>query len=51
VWKGRTKTATVIIGAEGTIKKVFDKKLQLLPDHPLVIDVQKITLVSKCTHS
>ena len=50
VWKARTKIVSVITGALGTIKKVFDQNLQLLPDHRSAIELQKITLMST-THS
>jgi hypothetical protein len=46
MWKGRTKTAPVILGAQGTIAKVLDKKLQLLPDHTSAMKEQNITLIS-----
>jgi hypothetical protein len=34
MWKVRTNTASVIIGALGTIRKGLDQNLQLLPGHP-----------------
>jgi hypothetical protein len=46
MWKMRTKTVQFIIGASGTIKKELDQNLQLLPDHPSAIKIQKITLMS-----
>jgi hypothetical protein len=46
MWKVRTNTVTVIIGALGTIGKELDQKLQLLPGHPSSIEVQKLTLIS-----
>jgi len=44
MWKVRTKI--VPIGALGTIKKGLDQNLKLLPGHPSVIELQKITLIS-----
>ena len=35
-----------IIGALRTIKKGIDQNLQLLPGHPLVTELQKVTLMS-----
>jgi hypothetical protein len=46
MWKVRTKIVPVIIGALETIKEGLDRNLQLLPGHPLAIELQKITLVS-----
>jgi len=46
MWKVRTKIVPVIIGALEIIKKGLDQNLQLLPGHPLAIELQKITLVS-----
>ena len=46
MWKVRIKIVPVIIGALETIKKRLDQNLQLLPGHPLAIELQKITLVS-----
>ena len=46
MWKVRAKIVPVVIGALGTIKKGMDQKLQLLPDHPSAIELQKITLMS-----
>jgi hypothetical protein len=45
MWKVRTKLEPVIIGTLGTIKKGLDQKLQLIPGHSWVIEVQ-ITLMS-----
>jgi len=50
MWKVRTKIAPVIIAALRTIKKGLDQNLQLLPAHPLATELQKVTLMSKCTH-
>jgi hypothetical protein len=44
------KIVPVTLGALGTIKKVFDQNLQLLPDHRSAIELQKTTLMST-THS
>ena len=46
MWKVRTKIVSVIIGALGTIKKGLDQNLQLLPSHPSVTELQKVTLMS-----
>jgi hypothetical protein len=46
VWKVRTKIMPVITGALGTIKKVLDQNIQLLPGHLLAIVLQTITLMS-----
>jgi len=46
MWKVRAKIVPVVIGALGTIKKGMDQKLQLLPDHPSAIELQKITLMN-----
>jgi len=46
MWKVRTKTVPVIIGALQTIKKGSVQNLQLLPGHPSVIELQKVTLMS-----
>ena len=46
MWKVRTKTVPVIIGASGTIKKGFDQNLQLLPGHLLAVGPQKVTLIN-----
>ena len=43
----RAKIVPIINGALDTIKKELDQKLQLLPCHPLAIELQKITLM--CT--
>ena len=42
----RTKIVPVVTGALGTIKTGLDQNVQLLPGHPLVIELQKITLMS-----
>jgi len=49
MWKVRTNTASVIIGALGTIRKGLDQNLQLLPGHPSAKDLQ-ITLM-RTAHS
>jgi hypothetical protein len=48
--KSGDKIVPVIIRALGTIKKVLDKNLQLLPGRPSAIELQKVTLMStaKC---
>jgi len=46
MWNMRTKTVPVIIGAVKTIKKGSGQNLQLLPDHLLAIQLQKITPMS-----
>jgi len=46
IWKARTKTVPVIIGALGTIKKGLDQKLQVLPGHRSAIELQKIAVMS-----
>jgi hypothetical protein len=46
VFKVRTKTVPVIIGALGTVKKGSDQNLHLLPDHPSAKELQKITQMS-----
>ena len=46
MWKVRTKIVSVIIGALGTIKKGLDQNRQLLPSHPSVTELQKVTLMS-----
>jgi hypothetical protein len=43
MWNMRAKIAPVIIGALRTIKTGSDQNLQLLPDHLLVTELQKIT--------
>jgi hypothetical protein len=42
MWELRTAT----IGAFGTILRVFDQNVQLLPGHPPAIQLQKFTPVS-----
>jgi hypothetical protein len=42
----RTKIVPVIIGALGTNKEGLNRNLQLLPGHPSVKELQKITLMS-----
>jgi hypothetical protein len=46
MWKVRTQTVPVIIGAMGTIKKGLDQKFQVLTGHPSAIGLQKITPIS-----
>ena len=46
MWKVKTKTVPVIIGALGTITKGLDQNLQLFPGHRLAIVLQKVTLMS-----
>jgi hypothetical protein len=46
MWKVRTKTVPVVIGALGTIEKELDQNLQLLPGHLSPIELQKATLMS-----
>ena len=43
MWKVRTKTVPVIIGALGTINKGLDQNLQLVPAHLSATELQKIT--------
>ena len=43
------KIVPVIVGALGTIKKGLDQKLQLLPGHPLAIELQKGHTNEHCT--
>jgi hypothetical protein len=45
LWRVKTKTMPVTLGALGTIKQGLDQNLQLLPGHPLAIKVHKITLM------
>jgi hypothetical protein len=45
-WKMRTKTVPLVVGALETIKKGLGQNLQLFPGHPLVTELQKITLMS-----
>jgi hypothetical protein len=45
MWTGRTNTASVTIGALGTIRKGLKQNLQLLPGHPSAKELQ-ITLMS-----
>jgi hypothetical protein len=46
MWKVRKKIMPVVNGALGTIKKLLDQNLQLLPGHLLAIVLQMITLMS-----
>lgn len=46
MWNVRTKVVPVIIVTLGTVEKGLDLKLQLLPGHSSVTDVQKITSMS-----
>jgi hypothetical protein len=46
MWKVKTKIVPGIVGELGTIKKGLHENLQMLPDHPSVIELQKITLMS-----
>jgi hypothetical protein len=46
MWKLMAKIVPVITEALVTIKKGLDQSLQLLPDHPLAIELQKITQMS-----
>ena len=46
IWKVRIKIVPVIFGKLGKIKKGLGKSLQLLPDHLLAIELQKITVMS-----
>jgi hypothetical protein len=46
MWKLMAKIVPVITRALVTIKKGLDQSLQLLPDHPLAIELQKITQMS-----
>jgi hypothetical protein len=46
MWTVRTQIVSVIIGALRTIKKALDQNFQLPPGHLLVIELQKITLMS-----
>ena len=41
MWKERTKFVPVVTGALGTIKKGLYQNLQLLPGHPLAIQLRK----------
>ena len=43
MWEVTAKIVPVIIGALATIKKGLHQNLQLHPDHPMVIELQKIT--------
>jgi hypothetical protein len=40
MWTVRGKTVPVIVGALGTIKKGLDHKIQLLPGHRSVTELQ-----------
>jgi hypothetical protein len=46
MWKVRTKTVPLIIGALETIKKGLGQNLQLFPGQPLATELQKITLMT-----
>jgi len=46
MWKVTAKIVPVIIGALITIKKGLVQNLQLLPGHPLAIELQTIALMS-----
>jgi hypothetical protein len=46
MWKVSTKIVPVIIGAFGTIKEGLVQNLQLLPGHPSVTELQKVSLMS-----
>jgi ribosomal protein L30E len=46
LWKVRTKTVPVIIGALETIKKGSVQNVRLHPSHPSAIELQKVTLMS-----
>jgi hypothetical protein len=46
MWKMRAKIVPIINRALGTIKKGLDQNLQLLPGHPVAIELQKIKLMS-----
>ena len=47
MWKVRTKTVQLVIGALGEIKKgLDDKNLQVLSGHPSAIELKKVTLMS-----
>ena len=46
MWKVMTKIVPVITGTLVTIKKGLYQNLQLLPGHPLAIELQKITQMS-----
>ena len=39
MWEVRKKIVRVITGALGTIKKGLDQNLQLIPGHPLAIEI------------
>jgi len=41
MWEVRAKTVLVVTGALGTIKKVLDQNLQLLPGYLLAIVLQR----------
>lgn len=45
MWKVRTKTVPLIIGALETIKKGLAQNLQLFPGHPMATEIQKVTLM------
>ena len=46
MWQMRTKIVRVISEALETIKKGLDQNLQLLPGHPSVTALQKVTLMN-----
>ena len=46
MWKMKTKIMPVVTGTLGTIHQGLHRNLQLLPGHPLAIELQKITLMS-----
>ena len=50
IWKARTKTVPVIIGALGTVKKGSGQNLQALKGHRSTNELQKVALTST-THS
>jgi hypothetical protein len=45
MWKVRTKIVPVITGALATIQTGLDQNIQLLPGHPLAIELQKVALM------
>jgi hypothetical protein len=46
MWKVRTKTVPVIIGATGSNKKGSDQNLRLLPHQLSAKELQKVILMS-----